>query len=154
MSKKNIESTVSRYLEPIISKYDYELVDVEYVNEATRWYLRVYIYKDGGITVNDCEQTSRELEEVLDEKLPIKQPYILEVSSPGLDRPLKNKADYNRNLGNTIDIKLYKPIYDKKEHQGKLVSFENDIVTISTDQNKTIEFNHEDIALAKQAIIF
>lgn len=154
MSKKHIESTVASYLEPIALDYKYELVDVEYIKEGATWYLRVYIDKPGGITVLDCEQVSRALDVVLDEKDPIKGAYILEVSSPGLDRPLKKEADFNRSKGKIIEIKLFQAVNNQKEYQGELQDFKDDIVTIITEEDETMEFKLKDIAIARLAIIF
>ncbi|NLI89203.1 MAG: ribosome maturation factor RimP [Epulopiscium sp.] len=154
MSRKNIESIVAKYLEPIVAEYNYELVDIEYIKEGPNWYLRIYIDKPGGITIDDCEKTSRALEEILDEKDPIEGAYILEVSSPGLDRPLKKAADFKRNIGKIIDIKLYTPHNNQKEYQGKLDRFEDNMVTIITEEDEAVSFKLKDIAIAKPAIIF
>lgn len=154
MSKNQIESTVIKYLEPIAHNFKYEIVDVEYVKEGSTWYLRIYLDKPGGITIDDCEKASRALEVVLDEKDPIKGAYILEVSSPGLDRPLKKEADFKRSIGKIIDIKLFKAVHNQKEFQGELQSFEGDIVTIVTEKDEILEFKIKDIAIARPAIIF
>lgn len=154
MAKKDIESTVTQYLEPIVLELEYEIVDVEYVKEGSTWFLRIYIDKPGGITVVDCEKTSRALEVVLDEKDPIKAPYILEVSSPGLDRPLKKEADFKRAEGKLIDIKLFRAINNKKEFQGELQGLVDDNVTIVTSEDETLSFSLKDIAMARLAIIF
>ena len=114
MSKQNIEQTVETYLKPILDEHNFELVDVEYVKEGTNWYLRVFIDKEGGITIDDCELVSRALEKILDKEDPIKNSYILEVSSPGLDRPLKKDSDFEKYKGRIVDIKLYKPFNKKK----------------------------------------
>lgn len=154
MSKKHIESTISKFLQPIMQEYQHELVDVEYVKEGATWYLRVYIDKPGGITVLDCEKVSRTLEAILDEEDPIKGAYILEVSSPGLDRPLKKEADFNRAKGKVIEIKLFQAIDKQKEFQGELQDFKDDVVTIITGDNETLSFDLKDIAIARLAIIF
>ncbi|HHX59622.1 MAG TPA: ribosome maturation factor RimP [Epulopiscium sp.] len=154
MSKKSIESTVTKYLEPIAIEFKYEIVDVEYIKEGATWYLRVYIDKPGGITVDDCEKVSRPLGELLDEKDPIQEAYILEVSSPGLDRPLKKEADFNRSIGKIIDIKLFKSLNNQKEFQGELHDFKDEIVTIVTEEDETLSFNLKDIAIVRLAIIF
>lgn len=154
MGRKNIESIVTKYLEPIMQEHNYELVDVEYIKEGPTWYLRVYIDKPGGITVVDCETTSRALDVILDEKDPIKGAYILEVSSPGLDRPLKKESDFKRSIGKMVDIKLYQSIDNKKEFQGELTDFTDDVVTIVIDEDQTMTFNLQDIAIARLAIIF
>ena len=154
MSRKGIETTVTKYLEPITQEYNYEIVDVEYIKEGSTWYLRVYIDKPGGITVIDCEKTSRALEAVLDTEDPIKGAYILEVSSPGLDRPLKKEADFLRSKGKMVDIKLFQARDSIKEFRGELQGFENDVVTIITQEDETVSFNLKDIAIARLAIIF
>lgn len=154
MSKKHIESTVASYLEPIALEYQYEVVDVEYIKEGATWYLRVYIDKPGGITVLDCEKVSRALEVILDDKDPIKGAYILEVSSPGLDRPLKKEADFKRSIGKIIEIKLFQAVNNQKEYQGELQDFKDGIVTIVTDKDETMTFALKDIAIARLAIIF
>lgn len=154
MAKKSIESTVTGYLEPIALEYKYEIVDVEYIKEGSTWFLRIYIDKPGGITVDDCEKASRALEIVLDEKDPIKAPYILEVSSPGLDRPLKKEADFKRAEGKLIDIKLFKPIDNTKEFQGELQGLIDGNVTIVTSEDEILSFPLKDIAITRLAIIF
>lgn len=96
MSKREIyEQKTEEILNPIMEELEFELVDVEYVKEGSMWYLRAYIDKPGGITVNDCEAVSRRLSDILDEKDFIEDSYVLEVSSPGLGRPLKKEKDYN-----------------------------------------------------------
>ena len=154
MSRKRIELAVTEYLEPIAKEYEYEIVDVEYLKEGTTWYLRVYIDKPGGITVIDCEKTSKALEAILDEKDPIKGAYILEVSSPGLDRPLKKPTDFLRSQGKMVDIKLFQAINNKKEYRGELQGFADDMVTIVNEEDETVTFNLKDIAIARLAIIF
>ena len=93
---------------------------MEYVKEAGNWYLRAYIDKEGGITVDDCEVVSRRLGDWLDEKDFIEDSYILEVSSPGLGRPLKKDKDFDRSIGKDVDIKLYKPMNKQKDYTGTL----------------------------------
>lgn len=154
MSKHRIEQLVQSYLEPIMGKYNFELVDVEYVKEGTNWYLRVFIDKEGGVTIDDCELVSRSLEVKLDEEDPIENAYILEVSSPGLDRPLKKDADFERFKGEIVDIKLYKPINKKKEYRGELVGLKDNIVTIIDEDNNTLSFSRNDIAIIRLAILF
>ena len=109
MSKREIyEQKTEELLLPIMEENGFELVDVEYVKEGSNWYLRAYIDKPGGITVNDCEVVSRRLSDILDEEDYIDDAYILEVSSPGLGRPLKKEKDYQRSLGKLIEIRTYR----------------------------------------------
>lgn len=151
--KEQIESLVEQLLQPILDEHQYELVDIEYVKEAGNWYLRVFIDKQGGVTIDDCEITSRALEVKLDEKDPIKDPYILEVSSPGLDRPLKKEKDFIRSMGKTVEIKLYKAMNNKKEFIGTLEAYDDNTVTIQTDDG-TITLERKDIAIIRLAVIF
>ena len=97
--KISYEEKTEQLIQPFIDAHHFELVDVEYVKEGSDWYLRVYIDKEGGITVDDCEVISREFNEVLDKENYIPDQYIFEVSSPGLLRPLKKEKDYQRSIG-------------------------------------------------------
>lgn len=128
--REDYEAMTESLITPIVKKYNFELVDVEYVKEGSNWYLRVYIDKEGGITVDDCETVSREFNAILDEKDYIADAYIFEVSSPGLLRPLKKDKDFNRNLGNEIEVRLFKAIDKQKELVGVLESFDKDNITI------------------------
>ena len=107
---ESYEAKTEQLIQPLIDANNFELVDVEFVKEGSDWYLRVYIDKDGGITVDDCELISRAFNEILDREDYISEQYIFEVSSPGLMRPLKKEKDYKRSVGKLIDIKLYKPV--------------------------------------------
>ncbi len=111
MSRKEMyEQRTEELLLPIIEEYQFELVDVEYVKEGGNWYLRAYIDKEGGITVDDCELVSRRMSDLLDEKDFVEESYIFEVSSPGLGRPLKKEKDYQRSLGKEVEIRTYKAL--------------------------------------------
>lgn len=150
----NSEKKVEAILMPIIEEKNFELVDVEFVKEGPNWYLRIYIDKEGGITIDDCEAVSRALEVELDKNDPIEQAYILEVSSPGIDRPLKKESDFAKYAGEIVDIKLYKAFEGSKEYQGALKGLENNIVTITDDNGKDISFDRKDIAGVRLAVIF
>ncbi|HOA81127.1 MAG TPA: ribosome maturation factor RimP [Defluviitaleaceae bacterium] len=154
MSKQSIEKAVESYLEPIMEEHNFELVDVEYVKEGTNWYLRVFIDKKGGITIDDCELVSKSLEKTLDKEDPIKNSYILEVSSPGLDRPLKKDSDFERYKGRIVDIKLYKAFNKKKEYSGELIGLKDNIVYIIDEDGNELSFNRNDIAIIRLAILF
>lgn len=125
----SIETSVVNIAEGILKDTNIELYDVEYVKEKD-WYLRIFIEKNGGIDHNDCQKVSELIEKELDEKDLIKNPYILEVSSPGLDRPLKKPKDFLRAIGEKIDITLFTPINGKKEITGALLSYDENAVTI------------------------
>ena len=138
---------------PILERMDFELVDVEYVKEGGIYYLRAYIDKEGGITVNDCEAVAREMNVLLDEKDFIPDSYTFEVSSPGLGRPLKKEKDYVRNMGEEIEIRTSRAINRSKEFYGILVAYDNESVTIDAD-GEELCFEKKDIALIRQAVHF
>ena len=150
--REEYESKTEELLEPIVSEAGFELVDVEYVKEAGTWYLRAYIDKPGGITVDDCEAVSRALEAKLDEADPIEQAYILEVSSPGIDRPLKKDEDFVKYQGEMIDVKLYKAQEGRKQFQGKLLGLADGVVSLEED-GKIFAFERKDIASVRLAVL-
>lgn len=152
--KKSIETTVEEIVEKITEPLGFEIVDVEYVKEAGEYYLRVYLDKEGGISLDDCEQVSRKLSEQLDKEDPISENYFLEVSSPGLDRPLKKEKDFIRYQGRDVEIKLYKAVDGVKQFEGELVGLTEDKnIKIIIDGNE-VEFNKKEVALVRLAIKF
>ena len=152
--KKSIESAIEELVSPIVDDKGFEIVDIEYVKEAGEYYLRIFLDKEGGISLNDCEAVSRELSEILDVKDPIKDNYFLEVSSPGLDRPLKKDKDFVRYQGRDVEIKLYKPLNGSKQFEGELVGLNEDKnIVVMIDDNE-VEFNKKDVALVRLAIKF
>lgn len=155
MSKASIyETKTENLILPILERMNFELVDVEYVKEGSNWYLRAYIDKEGGITINDCEAVAREMNELLDAEDFIPDSYTFEVSSPGLGRPLKKEKDFVRNMGKEIEIRTYRAIDRYKEFYGTLTSYDADSVTITDEEGKAITFLRSDIALIRQAVIF
>lgn len=155
MSKKeNYEQKTEEILLPITEEYGFELVDVEYVKEAGTWYLRAYIDKPGGITVDDCEAVSRKFSDVLDEKDYIEDTYIFEVSSPGLGRPLKKDKDFQRSLGEEVEIRTYRPIDRQKEFVGELKAYDKESVTIVYEDDTEQIFQRQEIALIRLALDF
>ena len=155
MNKRELyESKTEELVQPLVDKNKFELVDVEYVKEAGTNYLRVYIDKEGGITIDDCETISRALSDLLDEKDYINEAYILEVSSPGLGRPLKKDKDFARSIGEEVDVKLFKPIERQKEFSGILESYNDTEVIIRLDEDTVMNFNRKDIALIRLAFDF
>ncbi|KXL52551.1 ribosome maturation factor RimP [Anaerotignum neopropionicum] len=150
----NTEKKIMPFLEPIIAEKNLELVDLEFVKEGANWYLRVYIDKEGGVDIDDCEGVSRALEAGLDAGDPIEQAYILEVSSPGIDRPLKKEADFEKYRGEIIDIKLYKARDGQKQYQGKLLGLENGAISIEYEGNLVITFEQKEVAAVRLAVIF
>ena len=155
MSKKEqYEQQTESLLEPIVTGFGFELVDVEYVKEAGTWYLRSYIDKPGGITVDDCEAVSRQFSDRLDQEDFIEDSYIMEVSSPGLDRPLKKEKDFERNLGREVEIRTYRPIEKEKEFYGILCAYDDNSVTIEREDKKQMNFLKKDMALIRPALDF
>lgn len=152
--KEQYEQQTESLLEPIVTGFGFELVDVEYVKEAGTWYLRAYIDKPGGITVDDCEAVSRKFSDILDEKDYIGDAYIFEVSSPGLGRPLKKEKDFQRSIGEEVEIRTYRAIEKQKEFTGILKEFDKDSVTIAYEDDTTQTFLKSDIALIRLALDF
>ncbi len=154
MSKKEVyEQKAEALLLPIIEANNFELVDVEYVKEGSNWYLRAYIDKEGGISVDDCEVVSRAFSDKLDEEDFIDDAYIMEVSSPGLGRPLKKEKDYKRSMGKELEIRTYRAINREKEVYGILKSYDENSVTIENEDGEQT-FQKSDIALIRLAFDF
>ena len=151
--REEYESRTEAVLLPGLEEHNFELWDVEYVKEAGTWYLRVYIDKEGGIAVDDCEVISRILSDWLDQTDFIEESYILEVSSPGLGRPLKKERDFERSLGEEVEIRLYKALNKQKEFTGILKAYDKETVTIETAEGELV-FNRSDIALIRLAFDF
>lgn len=152
--ESNTEKKVEELVLPIMQENKFELVDIEFSKEGPNWYLRIFVDKEGGITIDDCEIVSKELAVIMDEKDPIEQAYILEVSSPGIDRPLKKEEDFVKFEGEIVDIKLYKQFEGKKEFQGQLMGLADNVVTITDEDEKEFHFNRKDIASIRLAVIF
>lgn len=152
--REGYESRTEKFLLPILEEHQFELVDVEYVKEAGSWYLRVYIDKEGGITVDDCEVISRLLSEWLDKEDFIEDSYIMEVSSPGLGRPLKKDKDFARSIGDEVEMKLYKAKNGQKEYAGVLKAYDKDTVTIQMEDGEEEIFARTEIALIRLAFDF
>lgn len=148
------EARVEEWLLPVLAEHQFELVDVEYVREVGIWYLRAYIDKEGGITVDDCEIISRLLGEWLDKEDFISDSYILEVSSPGLGRPLKKEKDFARSIGKDVEVRLYKPLNKQKEYTGALKSYDADTVTITLEDESDLTIEKSGIALIRLAFDF
>ena len=146
-----IVSIVTELARPIVEQLGCELWDVEYVSEGGQWYLRIYIDKEGGISIDDCENVSRAMDPILDEKDPISTSYIFEVSSAGLERTLKLPAHFQRFLGENVEVKLYKPLDGAKLYSGTLSAYENGGVTIEIG-GKPMTFTKEQIARVRRRL--
>lgn len=154
LSRKNIVKTVREYCEPIVEELGYDLVDLEYVKENGSYFLRFYIGKPEGISIDDCQRVSEVVGDKLDELDPIDESYYLEVSSPGLDRPLKTDKDLKRNIGRDIEISLYKSIDGKKKYIGELLDFNEDYIKIREDNLLDKKLDREVISKIKLAVKF
>ncbi|MEG1726967.1 MAG: ribosome maturation factor RimP [Acidaminococcaceae bacterium] len=144
MQREKLEAMITELVLPMLVGTELELVDVEYVRER-EWYLRIFINKPGGIEIDDCQFVSERLTKILDEKDPIKDKYYLEVSSPGIDRPLKKDKDYERAYGTKVDIMLFAPLNGKKTLEAVLVTHNEEKLTLLLDDNK-IELERKLIA--------
>ena len=158
MSKK-ISSLIEDWMESFGPENGYELSRSEFIKEGSEWYLRVYVDKlengeYGYMSSDDCEIVSRYLSAKLDEADPIKQNYYLEVSSPGLDRPLISEKDFARFTGNRVEIRLYEVIDGTKLLEGELIGLKDGIVTIKTDKGKEISLPKEKAAKINLAVVF
>jgi len=149
------EKRTEELIIPILDELGFELYDVEYVKEGADYYLRAYIDKDGGITIDDCVEVSRKMNELLDAEPQIggDEGYIFEVSSPGLGRVLKKDKHFEKSIGLDVDIKTYKPINGAKEFTGTLKAFDKDTFTIEFEDGVEI-FNRSDVAQIKLSIDF
>ena len=162
MAKKKITQVAEELLQDFLTEEGYELYSSEFVKEGSDWFLRIYIDKvqdasDGEpeyISTDDCEKVSRFLSERLDEADPIQQNYYLEVSSPGMDRPLLKPEHYKRYIGETVEVRLYRAMDGRKEFCGRLDSFSGETVTITEEDGKQWELKLTEIARTRLAVIF
>lgn len=132
MSK--VTEAVFKLAKPVVEEEGCSLWDVEFVREAGTRYLRVYIDKAGGVSIDDCERISRRLDPMLDEADPIAESYVFEVGSAGAERELKRPSDFEQFMGSEIEVKLYQPLDGKKAYVGKLLSYDGEVVTIQQDK--------------------
>ena len=153
MGNQRVEEITEKLVSPIIKELQCELVDIEYKKEGSQWYLRIYIDKPGGVTIDDCQAVSEQISDLLDESDPIPHSYILEVSSPGLDRILKKDSDFIRYKGTKVDVSLYRPVNGSKKHTGILEGISNDLISIKVNE-EIVAFNRSDIAMVRLAVEF
>ncbi len=153
MSSK-MTKVVEQLVLPILEKEDLELIDIEYKKEGNNWFLRVYIDKpNSGVDIDDCGRVSEALSKELDRVDPVSNPYFLEVSSPGAERSLKKEKNIAWAVGKHVNIKTYEPINEQKVFEGKLIQFENNILTLELEK-ETLNIPYEKIAKARLAIVF
>jgi len=151
--REDYEAKTEKLLQPLMERLKLELVDVEYMKEGSDYFLRAYIDKEGGVTIDDCEAVSRPLSDMLDEEDFIPDAYILEVSSPGLGRQLKKEKDFIRSIGKEVDVKLYKAVEKRKEFSGILIANDSDYILIEED-GKELKFLKKDISLVRLTVHF
>lgn len=153
MNKKELKREIYPLAEEVAEELGYEIVDIEFQNGSKHDLLSIFIYKKEGIDLDDCTEMSRSLERKLDNLEALKNPYYLEISSPGLDRPLKTKDDYRRNVGNGVDVKLYVPIDGQKEFSFVLDKYDDENIYFMKDE-KELAIPIKSISSMKQTIKF
>ena len=153
MNKKELKREIYPLAEEVAEELGYEIVDIDFQNGSKHDLLSIFIYKKEGIDLDDCTEMSRSLEKKLDNLEALKNPYYLEISSPGLDRPLKTKDDYRRNVGNEVDVKLYAPIDGQKEFSFVLDKYDDENIYFMKDE-KELAIPIKSISSMKQTIKF
>lgn len=152
---KSVREKTEEVMQPILEERNLELFDIEYVKEGPNWFLRIYIDKEDGVTLDECEFVSNKLSEQLDEDDFIPGSYMLEVSSPGVERPLTSQQDFEKNVGKHVYVTLYAPVDGEKVYEGLLQAFENETATIQyqvLSRKKTVEIPYTKIAKARLAV--
>lgn len=152
MARKKVVDIVKELIAAFIKENDLELIDIEFLKEGKDWYLRVYIDKEAGVSLDDCQLVSEYLSNKLDEADPIEQSYYLEVSSPGLGRPLKTEKDFKRNINQLIEVSLYEPVNGKKIVEGELVEYKESTIAIKINENQMMVLERSNIAKAKPVL--
>lgn len=153
MFAMKVTDLVASYAKPVVEQFGCELWDVEYVREGSEYFLRLYLDKEGGVDINDCEAVSRAMDPILDEKDPIQGSYHFEVCSAGLERVLKRPSDFERFLGSAITVKLYRPRNGMKEIPCVLRSYEEGRITVEAGK-ETITFEKSEVAQVRLRVEF
>ena len=148
-----VTEIVAKLAEPVVKAHGCELWDVEYVREAGQWYLRLYLDKEGGVDILDCEAVSRKVSDLLDEADPIEASYMFEVSSAGAERVLKRPGDFERFMGSPVLVKTYKNRDGRKEFPGTLKGYEDGAVLLEMGK-ETLRFEKAEIALVRLRVVF
>ena len=154
MSK--VAAHVEEIIQPILEDLNYELVDVEYVKEGSDYYLRIAIDKDGGVDLNDCTIASEKISEVMDKEDPIKEPYFMDVSSPGAERKKKKEKDYQNAIEQPVFISLYEPVEGDKEWLGVLKEVTETSITLEVKiktRTKNVTLPRKKIAKARRSVM-
>ena len=153
MFAMKVTDLVASYAKPVVEQFGCELWDVEYVREGSEYFLRLYLDKEGGVDINDCEAVSRAMDPILDEKDPIQGSYHFEVCSAGLERVLKRPSDFERFLGSAITVKLYRPRNGMKEIPCVLRGYEDGRITVEAGK-ETITFEKSEVAQVRLRVEF
>lgn len=148
-NKKNTSELVYEIVNPIADEMNLIIWDVRFEKEGPHWFLRIFIDKENGVDINDCENFSRKIDKLIDEEDPIEQSYYLEVSSPGIERELVRDWHITKYVGNFIDVKLIRSINGLKNFTAKLVDFKNGVITVLTENDILLTFNKKDAANIK-----
>lgn len=154
MKKKRVVDIVEEIVLPFLKDKDLELVEVEFVKEGQHRYLRVYLDKENGLGLDDCKQVSEYLSAKLDELDPVEENYFLEVSSPGIERPLKKDADFEKYKGRLVEARLYHTLNGEKIIKGKLIGLKDNKVLIDREEKGNAEIARDKVALIKLSINF
>lgn len=155
MAQHRVAAQTQQLCQPVVEQFGVDLVDVEFVREGTAWFLRLYIDKPGGVSLDDCTAVSQAVDPLIEAEVEIKPAYYLEVSSPGLDRPLKTQRDLLRHVGDLVEVKLYQPKQGQKQWTGRIMSCEAGVLTLMPEQGEEpMTFTEAERASVKQAIRF
>ncbi|MBP5766714.1 MAG: ribosome maturation factor RimP [Clostridia bacterium] len=154
MADGKVVAAVREAVEKPVADLGYELVDVEFVKEGPNKYLRLYIDKEGGITIDDCVAVNDVTDPIIDRLDPIDEPYIFEVSSPGLDRPLKTDRDFERTRGKKVDVSLFKAVDGAKQFTGIVTERDASVLVLDTGNGKTVTLDRKNVASVKLTIEF
>ncbi|MFB0521463.1 MAG: ribosome maturation factor RimP [Desulfatiglandales bacterium] len=146
---KRVINEVSDLAEGLLTEYGMEMVDVEFRFEGGRWTLRIFIDKEGGVTVDDCASVNRELGDLIEAKNIIDYHYVLEISSPGLNRPLKKESDFIRSIGKMVTLRMSRPINKRKNFTGRLTNVREGIISLLVDEDNLVELPLEEIDRAR-----
>ena len=149
-----VTDVVAQLAAPVVEQAGCSLWDVEYVKEAGEWFLRVYIDKEGGVSIDDCEAVSRPLSDLLDEADPIESSYVFEVGSAGLERQLKRPSDFARFMGSPVLVKTYQNRDGRKEFAGKLAGYEDGAVLLDMGGAEPVRFEKNEVALVRLRVEF
>ena len=151
---KKVTEIVAELAAPVAAEFGCELWDTEYVREAGQWFLRLYLDKDGGVDILDCEAISRKVSDLLDEADPIESSYVFEVGSAGLERQLKRPSDFTRFMGEPVLVKTYQNRNGRKEFAGKLAGYDNGAVLLDMGGEEPERFEKAEVALVRLRVEF